>query len=273
MSTHSPWTARTVAGPGVELHCRDWAGAADARPVLLLHGLAGHAGEWDALAAALAPAHRVVAVDQRGHGRSTRRPADLGRDAYVADALAVADALGLERPLLVGQSLGGHTALLAAAAHPGRFAGVVLVEAAAGASPGAPAEIGSMLAAWPVPFPERASAVRFFGGGPLGEVWADGLERRADGWWPQFDTDVMVASLAELAVREHWDDWTAAAHCPALLVLGQHGVVPAADTDRMLTLRPDVHAASLPGAGHDVHLEHPAELHRLVAEFLHGPAA
>ncbi len=184
--------------------------------------------------------------------------------------LAVADGLGLERPVLVGQSLGGHTALLAAAAHPGRFAGVVLVEAAAGVSPGAPEEIGSMLAAWPLPFPERASAVRFFGGGPLGEAWADGLERRADGWWPRFDAEVMVAALAENAVRDRWDDWAGSAHCPALLLLGQHGIVPAADADRMLTLRPDAHAASLPGAGHDLHLERPAELHRLVAEFLHG---
>ncbi len=43
------WEARTVVREGVELHCRDWAGEPAARPVLL-HGLAGHAGEWDALA-------------------------------------------------------------------------------------------------------------------------------------------------------------------------------------------------------------------------------
>ncbi|WP_033218974.1 alpha/beta fold hydrolase [Kitasatospora phosalacinea] len=262
------WKARTVVGAGVELHCRDWAGDPAGRPVLLLHGLAGHAGEWDALAGALAPAHRVVAVDQRGHGRSTRRPGSVDRAAYVADALAVADRLGLERPLLVGQSLGGHTALLAAAAHPDRFGALALVEAAAGRSPGLPEQVGGMLRGWPLPFPDRAAAVGFFGGGPVGEAWADGLEQRPDGWWPRFDTEVMVESLAPLAARDHWADW-AALTCPTLLVLGRRGIIPAAETDRMLALRPEVRAVSLPGAGHDVHLEHPAELSRLLAELLH----
>ncbi|MFF4344173.1 alpha/beta fold hydrolase [Kitasatospora sp. NPDC001540] len=261
------WEARTVVRGDVELHCRDWAGAADGRPVLLLHGLAGYAGEWDALAAALAPGRRVVAFDQRGHGRSTRRPEQVDRAAYVADALAVADRLGLERPLLVGQSLGGHTALLAAAAHPERFGGLVLVEAAAGRAEDAPAQIEGLLSGWPLPFPDRAAAVGFFGGGPGGEAWADGLEQRPDGWWPRFEVELMVASLAPVAARDHWDEW-AALRCPTLLVLGQHGIIPPAETDRMLALRPEVRAISLLGAGHDVHLERPDELHRLVAELL-----
>ncbi|MFE2347513.1 alpha/beta fold hydrolase [Kitasatospora cineracea] len=267
------WEPRTVVREGVELHCRDWAGRPGARPVLLLHGLAGHAGEWDALAGALAPRHRVVAFDQRGHGRSTRRPADVGRAAYVADALAVADRLGLERPLLVGQSLGGHTALLAAAAHPGRFGGLVLVEAAAGRNADVPEQIGGMLRGWPLPFPDRAAAVAFFGGGPVGAAWADGLERRPDGWWPRFDPEVLVDSLAGIAARDHWADW-AALSCPTLLVLGQGGIIPPAEADRMLALRPEVRAVSVRGAGHDVHLEQPAELLRMVGEFLreaHSP--
>ncbi|WP_033258694.1 MULTISPECIES: alpha/beta hydrolase [Kitasatospora] len=261
------WTARTVAREDVELHCRDWAGDPAGRPVLLLHGLAGHAGEWDALAGALAPGRRVVAVDQRGHGRSTRRPASVERAAYVADVLAVADALGLERPLLAGQSLGGHTALLAAAAHPDRFGALVLLEAAAGRNADGPEQVGAMLRGWPLPFPDRAAAVGFFGGGPVGEVWADGLERRPDGWWPSFDVELMVASLAPLSARDHWDDW-AAIDCPTLLVLGQGGIIPPAEVDRMLALRPGIRAVSVPGTGHDLHLERPAELHRLFAGFL-----
>ncbi|MGW4809148.1 alpha/beta fold hydrolase [Kitasatospora sp. NPDC004272] len=270
--TGTGWEPRTVVRADVELHCRDWAGDPAGRPVLLLHGLAGHAGEWDALAGALAPGHRVVAVDQRGHGRSTRRPASVGREAYVADALAVADRLGLERPLLVGQSLGGHTALLAAAAHPDRFGALVLVEAAAGRAEDAPEQIGGLLRNWPLPFPDRAAAVGFFGGGPAGEAWADGLEQRPDGWWPRFDTEVMVDSMAPLAARDHWDDW-AALTCPTLLVLGRRGIIPPAETDRMLSLRPEVRAVSLLAAGHDVHLDQPAELHRLIAELLRDVSA
>ncbi|MGW4898103.1 alpha/beta fold hydrolase [Kitasatospora sp. NPDC004240] len=54
----------------------------------------------------------------RGHGRSQRRPRDVSRTAHVADVLAITKALGLERPVLVSRSLGGPTALLAAAARP-----------------------------------------------------------------------------------------------------------------------------------------------------------
>ncbi|MFD5113802.1 alpha/beta fold hydrolase [Streptomyces sp. NPDC058391] len=109
-------TTRTVISDGVRLACTDYGGAG--RPVLLLHGLAGHTAEWDSLARLLLPAHRVVAYDARGHGASDRHPTDVSRAAHVRDVVAVVGQLALDRPVLVGQSFGGLTALLAAAAHP-----------------------------------------------------------------------------------------------------------------------------------------------------------
>lgn len=277
-------TARTTEGvvvrDGVRLAYRDHrpevpGGGGTRPPVLLLHGLAGHGGEWGATARLLAGAgHRVVALDQRGHGNSERRPADTSRAAYVADAAAVVRELGLGRAVLAGQSLGGHTALLTAAAHPGLVAALVLVEAGPGrADPGLPGVIGEWLAGWPVPFPSREAAVAYLGGGnrPVGEGWADGLERRADGGlWPRFDPEVMVASVAENARRAFWDEW-AAITCPVLAVLGEGsrgGVVGAEEYAEMARLLPRLRGASVPGAGHDVHLERPGVLHRLVAGFL-----
>jgi pimeloyl-ACP methyl ester carboxylesterase len=175
---------------------------------VLLHGLAGHAGEWDATARRLSPRYRVVAVDQRGHGAAERRPQDVSRAAYVADTVTVIDRLGLRRPVVVGQSLGGHTAMLTAAAHPDRVRALVLIEAGPGSgNPDAPAEIGQWLDSWTVPFASREAAARFLGGGVVGEGWAAGLEQRDGGWWPRFDRDVMVRSLAEAAQRSYWDEW------------------------------------------------------------------
>ncbi|MFI2635239.1 alpha/beta fold hydrolase [Streptomyces collinus] len=260
------WTQRTVVREGVRISCRDWGRSGS--PVVLLHGLAGHAGEWDGLARDLGPRYRIVAVDQRGHGASERRPRDVSRAAYVADAVAVIAQLGLHRPVLAGQSLGGHTALLTASAHPGLLRGLVLVEAGPGrADPNVPAEIGAMLDAWPTPFPSRRAAVAFFGGGAVGEGWAGGREERDGGWWPHFDRDVMVAALAENARRSFWDEW-ASITCPALVVLGQSGIVPAQETEAMLQQRPETVALSVPGAGHDVHLERPEVLHQVLREFL-----
>ena len=66
-------------------------GGGDGVPVLLLHGLAGSAAEMAPLAAELgAHGHRVVVVDQRGHGHSTRRPADVSRAADVESMVAAA---------------------------------------------------------------------------------------------------------------------------------------------------------------------------------------
>ncbi|WP_107426850.1 alpha/beta fold hydrolase [Streptomyces sp. CB02460] len=263
-----PWTEHTVVREGVRLVCRD--GGGSGRPVVLLHGLAGHAGEWDALAERLAPGHRVVAVDQRGHGASERRPDDVSRAAYVADVVAVVRQLGLERPVLVGQSLGGHTAMLTAAAHPELPGALVLVEAGAGGpNPGVDEHIGRWLDSWPVPFPSREAAAAFFGGGPGGDGWAAGLVERDGGWWPRFDRDVMTGSLAENARRSFREEWDRVA-CPTLLVLAQQSFIPAEEVDEMLRRRPGTHAVSVPGTGHDLHLERPDALFGALSAFLDG---
>ncbi|MGO4635285.1 alpha/beta fold hydrolase [Streptomyces sp. 2RAF24] len=288
------WTEHVLVRDGVRLSCRDWGreGGRDgsggsARSLLLLHGLAGHAGEWDALARLLrADGHRVVALDQRGHGASERQPADTSRAAYVADIIAVLDDPGLglaggpggRPPVLVGQSYGGHAAFLTAASlsaagHSSRvngavLAGAVLVEAGpGGAEPGLPEEIRGWLQAWPVPFPSREAAAAYFGGGPVGDGWAGGLERRDGGWWPRFDPEVMGASLAENSGRDWWEEW-AAIGVPLLSVVGEKGIMEGDEYDGMARLQPGLRGACVPGTGHDLHLERPDVLHDLVARFL-----
>ncbi|MFH9404161.1 alpha/beta fold hydrolase [Streptomyces sp. NPDC017638] len=263
------WSRRVVVRDGVRLVCRD-GGGGPGPAVVLLHGPAGHVGEWDALAERLSRRHRVVVVDQRGHGASERRPDDVSRAAFVADVVAVAERLGPDRPVLVGQSLGGHTALLTAAARPALVRGLVLVEAAPrDPDPRAPRAIGAWLDSWPVPFPSRAAAVSFFGGGPAGEGWAAGLERHEGGWRPRFDRDVMIAALAETVRCSSLPAWRRVG-CPTLAVFARSGLVPAPAVDTMLAQRPATLAVSVPGTGHDLHMERPEVLHGLLEEFLAG---
>jgi len=66
------WSERVAVRDGVRLVCRDRGRPGE--PVVLLHGLAGHAGEWGVVASRLIARYRVVAVDQRGHGASERHP-------------------------------------------------------------------------------------------------------------------------------------------------------------------------------------------------------
>ncbi|MEO3974238.1 alpha/beta hydrolase [Streptomyces sp. CAU 1734] len=250
----------------------DSGGSGSDPPVVLLHGLAGFAGEWAALAALLSRSRRVIALDQRGHGASERRPADVSRAAYAADVIALLDQLGCAEAALVGQALGGHTAMLTAAAHPGRITAVVMVDAGVrGTNDDGPEHIRRCLAAWPIPFPSPEVAAKFLGGGVRGEVWAAGLEEREDGWWPRFDSGVMVETLRETALRSYWPEWRGV-RAPVLLVVGEWGLVSGSEGMEMMRRRPETVAMSVPGSGYDVHLERPDVLCAVIEDFLRDAA-
>ncbi|MDQ3777649.1 MAG: alpha/beta hydrolase, partial [Actinomycetota bacterium] len=93
--------------------------------VLLLHGGADNLETWRDLVPRLRRRFRLVAYDARGHGQSPT-PAHASVEDLVSDVTAVADELELGRPLLLGHSMGGVNALLAAASE--RFAGVVALD-------------------------------------------------------------------------------------------------------------------------------------------------
>jgi pimeloyl-ACP methyl ester carboxylesterase len=197
--------------------------------------------------------------DQRGHGHSTRRPADLSRRAFIDDVVAVVDALAGAAPVtLVGQSMGAHTAMLVAAARPDLVRRLVLAEGGVG-GPGAddyPARLGAWFASWPAPFADEAAAAAWLGGTPIARAWAADLERRADGWWPRFDADVLEAAIRPVAARACWAEWRQVA-APTLLVAGEHGKLDPAEVARMRELRPETEYVVIPGAGHDLHLDRP----------------
>jgi pimeloyl-ACP methyl ester carboxylesterase len=235
-------------------------------PVILLHGLAGYAGEWAETASWLRERHRVVALDHRGHGGSTRAPATVAPEAFVGDVVAWLDALGLEGASLVGQSFGGLIAFLTAAAHPERVQRLVVAEASPSSDPAAEPEVREWLESWPAVFPDEEAALRFFGGDSLrARVWAGGLETREDGLWPRFDTETLLRVLRESA-SAHWEAWSSI-RCPTMVVRGEDGL--AAEKARAMAVRLDTATLeTVPDAGHDVHLEQPAEWRRVVEPFL-----
>jgi pimeloyl-ACP methyl ester carboxylesterase len=109
----------------VELSVRDYGG--NGPDLLLLHGGADNVETWSGLVPRLQPAFRVAAYDARGHG-SSPTPEEVSVAQLVGDVFDVSDHLGLDRPVLVGHSMGGINALLAAA-EADRFAGVVALDA------------------------------------------------------------------------------------------------------------------------------------------------
>jgi pimeloyl-ACP methyl ester carboxylesterase len=256
-----------VTGRDVRLEALDFGGEGPA--VLLLHGLAGTATEWEETATWLSETHRVVALDQRGHGRSERRPGDVTPAAYVADALAAIEALVLEPAILVGQSLGGLIAFLAASERPDLVDALIVVEATpTREGPEIAEQIADYFDSWPLPFPSRDDAVTFFGGESLrARAWARNLVAQPDGLRPAFDTDVLVAAIEEALARDYWDEWRALT-VPTLLVRGEEGELSPSEAAAMVDAVPSAQLVAIPGAGHDVHLDAPEAWRSAVEAFL-----
>ncbi|MFF5081868.1 alpha/beta fold hydrolase [Actinoplanes sp. NPDC000266] len=219
---------------------------------VLLHGLTGSAREMLPTAEALASAgHRAVALDQRGHGRSTRRPGDLSREAYVADVVALIREVAGGGPVtLAGQSMGGHTAMLTAAWHPGLVSRLVMLEAGVGGGDRV------KLSDWPASFPSREAAAAFLGDSPIAGAWLEDLEERDGGWRPRFDMDIMRGAIDPVTDVARWAEWERVT-APTLLVTGDKGIISQAEIEKMLAVRPEAAHAVIAGAGHDVHLEQP----------------
>lgn len=236
---------------GVEIRGYDTGGNGPA--VVILHGLAGSAREFFPTAAAL-PEFRNVLLDLRGHGGSTRLPRDVSREAYVADVVRVIEETVGRPVVLVGQSMGGHTAMLTAAARPDLVAKLVLVEADAGrGNTEDHAAMGEYFSSWPVPFANLTAARAFLGSSPLAEAWAADLEERPGGLWPRFDAGVMVRAISEVEVPR-WEEWSRVA-APTLVVYGQNGMFAEASKDEFVRRGRDVTRVDLPGSSHDAHLD------------------
>jgi pimeloyl-ACP methyl ester carboxylesterase len=110
---------------------RDYFAGNDVRdaPVVVLHGLLGSAGNWRTMAPKLSTRRRLISVDLRNHGTSPHAN-DMRFAALAADIVALLDARGVKKAVLLGHSLGGKVALACALLHPERVAGVIAVDMA-----------------------------------------------------------------------------------------------------------------------------------------------
>ena len=252
---------------GVRLACRDFGG--EGPDVLILPGLAGHAGEWAETAGWLTERARVLALDARGQGHSERHPEDVSPEAHLADTAFAIEQLDLAPVVLIGHSVGGQRAIMVAGERPELVRALVVADS----GPGSDDEevviaVRDDLASWPAPFESKRAAVEFFGGPSLkAETWADGLEQRDDGWWPRWEVDVMERSLREAFVgREYWGQWEAI-RCPTLVV---RTLVSEEETDRMSARLAQAEVVPLGHSDHDLHLHRPEEWRRALTAFLDG---
>jgi pimeloyl-ACP methyl ester carboxylesterase len=171
-----------IAG-STKLHYVQW--GEQGPPVVCIHGITANAFCFQAIADELASDHCVFAYDLRGRGDSDKPKEGYSVPLHVTDLAQLIDALGLERPVLIGHSLGAMIALYFAAHYPDKLSKLVLIDAGAPLAWKTPEEQPAWLTAsisrlgTPIPsfqeYVERLKAAPF-----LGPYWNDYLDMYFD---------------------------------------------------------------------------------------------
>lgn len=261
---------RIIRANGIELAVSTW-GAEDAPPVVLLHGIGSRAESWLPVADGLGREFRAIALDLRGHGHSAKPDAGYLLPDYAADLDAALDALDLERPLVVGHSLGALVALTGAAGNPGRMGRVVVEDPPLRTAP----EIVPAFEGW-----QRLNAA------PIPDV-AAWYASEHPGWTPEeclrraeAICSVHPAVFAELraeaeanlaAGRVERLGALAGIVTPVLVLRGDPALgsmTLADDAARLAEVVPGARIADVPGAGHNLHRERPDRFLAAVVPFL-----
>ena len=241
-------------------------------PLLILHGLFGSGRNWAAIAKALGDRRRVISLDLRNHGASPWADS-MSYPEMAEDVLAFIRDKGLGRVALLGHSMGGKAAMLAALAEPAIVERLIIVDVAPVAREAAllayaramaeadlsavtrRADIEAQLAAAVTSPAERAFLLQNL-------VIEDGKAR-----W-RINLDAIQRDMPDIAgfpaslPREHYDG-------PTLFIAGaKSDYVRPQDEPAIHRLFPKAAIIRIPGAGHWVHAEAPEKFLAAVKPFL-----
>ena len=274
----------------LRFHYREY-GSSQARPLVLLHGVASNSRIWITTAPLLAERFHVFALDQRGHGESAKPDSGYDFASVAGDAIAFIEALGLERPIVAGHSWGGNVAIELAATHPDLPAGIVLIDGGyieLQARDGmtreraeremAPPDLTSLT-------PEQL--IRGAKQWELGPIWSDEVEAALMGNFDVTEAGTVRPRLTRAnhmqVVRAFWDqrpsELAAQIRCPVLFVVCEREGsgrtrewidMKRAAVSRLEKLLADCRVRWFADTIHDIPLHRPAELAQAIEEFALG---
>ncbi len=243
-----------------------------------------HSRIWKLQVPYLARHHRVVVFDGRGNGKSDRppQPLDYAEQEFADDALAVMDATGTERAVLVSLSRGAERSLLLAAGHPERVDGMAFI------APALP--IGSVMprarAAQVFDEPRETYSgwekwnrhywiehyedfLEFFFSQCFTEPHSTKQREDAVGWGLETDAETLVAT--QLAPRfedaASVRELTARIRCPVLVIHGRHDAIRPHDSGQALAELTRGALVTLEGSGHCPQARDPVKVNLLLRDF------
>jgi len=246
------------------------------RPLLLLHGTGDNAHTWDLLAPALAGTFRVLALDQRGHGKSGWAvPPSYRCEDYLEDLSAVIGSLGLEGLILLGHSMGALHASLYAALNPERVAALVHVYIEPFPPDWNRKYLLGLYKKLPDSYAQPGDFVDYIAKNApyarpetLQRLAARYLVFRSGRWYRTYDREIL-ARFDRYDLRDH----LGRIRCPALVIRGAESRVLGREAaEQMVRALPAGELAEIPRATHPAHLDNPEAFRDAVMGFLarHG---
>ena len=304
MRARYPDTSATVVRDGVTLGYEVF-GDGPITVLLLPTWTIIHSRFWKMQVPYLSRRYTVITYDGPGNGQSDRvtDPARYSADAYAADALAVLDACGVERAIVVGLSMGGQYGTALAASHPDRVSGLVLVGPSLPLVPPSP-ERAVIAEHFTMPYPENASGwatynlaywhdhyedfTRFFFSQVFSEAHSTKPQEDSVSWASETGPEILeaeanqptaasyrsVSSVAAPAdATAHWSGLLEQIACPVLVVHGTH--------DRIQPHATGVEAArisggtlvSMEGSGHIPNVRDPVRFNLVLRDFIEQVAS
>ncbi|MEM8981874.1 MAG: alpha/beta hydrolase [Pseudomonadota bacterium] len=265
---------RVTNADGLSLYAREF-GPAHGAALVCLHGLTRNAADFDLLAAALGPEHRLIAIDFRGRARSDNDP-DWRRykpPTYVDDVRCQLDALNIDSAVFCGTSLGGLVSMLLAGREPARVRAVILNDIGPVIEADGLARIQQYTGRLPAltSWHDAVEQVRTVYGDGLSDLdddaWRDLAQRScrvdADGT-PTLDFDPNIGRAIRDLDMGLGDPWTLFAHLvaiPTLVLRGENSDILGRETvSEMRRRKPDLISVEVPNRGHVPLLDEPVSV-------------
>ncbi|MFF3017266.1 alpha/beta fold hydrolase [Streptomyces sp. NPDC057939] len=239
--------------------------AGEGAAVVLIHGWGASLRVWDRVIADLSADHHVVAYDWRGCGRSDRTWWGNTIAQNAADLRVVVDRLGLERPVLVGSSVGSLFACRAARADGGRFGGVVVIDGPGHWAHAGPEPLRGLLGALAA---DRAAAISAF----TDSLYTGQASEAMRAWTARqiLDASPHIDNLMDEQIACDPREWLADIAVPLAYVHGSlDAAVPVTVPQELAALTGST-LTVIPDAGHLPHQERPLEVATAIRTFVAG---
>ncbi len=241
--------------------------------IILLHGVTDNGLCWIRVADALSKDYDLILPDSRGHGFSDAPEMGYGVDDRAADVAGLIQVLNLDRPVLIGHSMGAETAIGVASTYPDLIRAVILED---------PPWPGRFWGSTPEERSDRAAQwgedIRKQKAIGVEELIAQARQQHPD--WPEEELSPWAESKQQvspfianmvLAPRRRWSDYVRQAQCPMLLITAdpERGAIVNAQTVQEAGMFwKNGRTVHIPGAGHCIHREQFDPYMRAVRDFL-----